>query len=544
MVGKAEAPASLPWSIDPASRGASAPALGELLVAPALAWPDRTAINDGDVSYTFAELEQGAQAVAAWLTEQGVTAGDRVAVLAEKRAIMPLLAVAVWKCGAVYAPLDGAEPAARLQGLLTRLAPAAVIALDDRDPVTAAGRFLGKAQLAEILSRPAAAPVSADRRPEQAAYIVWASGSNGEPQGVEVSAASLLAYFGSHNQVLRITSESRVLSLAPFHVDVSLEDTLLPLSLGAFVYQFRNLPAGAIMRAVIAREQITHLIAVSMLLAMITGDGRQISRAKLPNLETVMTGAQVCDPAIVGIWRQQLPDTRFLHAYGPPEATIFCVSSEIEHADAERQTRYPLGRPLRGMTARIMKDGVELQQPGAEGELWVGGDQVMLGYFDRPEETARRVVELDGTRYFRTGDICSLDEHGEIVFHRHGEQDVAWLAGRRTHLGEIRRNALDCPGVEQAVVGMVARNHRDVIALVVRSQARRVLAEVAEHLRAVLPDYMRPTLLAWSPVDATAAEIDEQELLRRLSSADQHPNSHYFALSADGGIEPINEVEL
>lgn len=547
MAGYAEALAPLSGSPDPADRGSGPPpALGDLLVEPALAWPDRMAINDGDVSYTFAQLEQGARAVAAWLAEQGVTAGDRVAILAEKRAIMPLLAIAVWKCGAVYAPLDGSEPAARLQGLLTRLEPAAVIALDDRDPVASAGLFLGREQLADILSGPVAAHVTVARRPEQAAYIVWASGSTGEPLGVEVSGAALLAYFGNHNQVLRITSESRVLSLAPFSVDVSLEDTLLPLSLGAFVYQFRNLPAGAVMRAVIARERITHLIAVSMLLAMITGDGRQISRAKLPSLETVMTGAEVCDPAVVRIWRQQLPEARFLHAYGPPEATVFCVSREIDHEDAERQARYPLGRPLRGMAAKIMKDGLELQQPGAEGELWVGGDQVMRGYFDRPEETARLVVDLNGTRYFRTGDICSLDEDGAIMFHRHGDEKITWLAGRRTHLDEIRRNALGCPGVEHAVVGLAHRNQRDVVALVIRSKARRALAEVAAHLRAVLPDYLRPALWVWSPIDppAVTADSDERELFRRLSSADQHSNSHYFALSAHGAVEPINEVEL
>jgi amino acid adenylation domain-containing protein len=547
MVGKAEAPAWPPWSIDSAHQcDGPRPALGDLLVEPARAWPDRTAISDGDVSYTFAQLEQGAQAVAARLVEQGVRAGDRVAILAEKRAIMPLLALAVWKCGAVYAPLDAAEPAARLEGLLSRLEPAAVIALDERDPVGPADRFLGGKRLAEMLAEPVASQVTVARGPEEAAYVVWASGSTGEPQGVEVSAAALLAYFSNHNQVLRITSESRVLGLAPFHVDVSLEDTLLPLSLGAFVYQFRSLPAGAVLRSVIARERITHLIAVSMLLALITGDGRQISQAKLPCLETVMTGAQTCDPAVVRIWRQHLPEVRFLHAYGPPEATIFCVSSEIEQEDAERETGYRLGRPLRGMAAKIVKDGVELRRPGAEGELWVGGDQVMRGYFDRPQLTARLVVELDGTRYFRTGDICSLDEDGDIVFHRHGDKDITWLAGRRTHLGEVRRNALACPGVEYAVVGMASRNHRDVVALVIGSKDRRAVADVAAHLRAVLPDYMRPVLWVWWPLDPTAlpAVSADRELFQRLSSADQHANSHYFALSADGAIEPIDEVEL
>ncbi|WP_306801494.1 AMP-binding protein [Streptomyces sp. T12] len=533
-----------PWSIDPAHQANPAPALGDLLAAPARKWPDRVAIDDGDVAYTFAELEQGAQTVAAWLTEQGVGAGDRVAVLTEKRAVMPILALAIWKCGAVYVPLDAAEPAGRLRGLLTRLQPVAVIALDDRDPVAPAGCRLDREQLAKILSGPAATHSTVAHGPEQAAYIIFASGSTGEPQGVENSAASLVAYFGNHNQVLRFTSESRVLSLSPFNVDVSIEDTLLPLSLGAFVHQFRSLPAGAVMRAVLGRERITHLIAVSMLLAMITGDGRQLTRAKLPSLETVMTGAQVCDPAVMNIWKQQLPETRVIHAFGPPEATIFSLTYEIEHADTERTTAYPIGRPLRGMDAKIMKDGVELQQPGAQGELWIGGDQVMRGYFDHPEETARLVVDLEGTPYFRTGDICSFAEDGNLVFHRHGDEEIRWLAGRRTHLSEVRRAALSCTGVERAVVAVIRRGQRDVVALVVTSEERQAVADVEAHLRDLLPDYMRPTLIAWSPpVSApSTAKTAERQLIERLTTAAQQSNSNYFALSADGAVEPMEKV--
>ncbi|WP_148053386.1 AMP-binding protein, partial [Pseudomonas fluorescens] len=99
--------------------------------------------------------------------------------------------------------------------------------------------------------------------------------------------------------------------------------------------------------------------------------------------------------------------------------------------------------------------------PGAEGELWIGGKQVMRGYFDRPDETARHVVSLAGTRFFRTGDIFSYTVDGDLVFHRHDDGEIVWLAGRRTHLSEVRRAALDCLGVEGAVAGVVRRAGRD-----------------------------------------------------------------------------------
>ena len=531
-----------PWSVESDGTG-PAPALGDLFVAAARRWPDRTAISDGSGSATFAELERGARTVAAWLAAQGVGPGDRVVILAEKRACLPMLAVAVWKCAAVYVPLDLAEPAVRLRGLLDRLRPAVVIALDDRDPTGTVGCWLGRTPLDAILSGPPAPHTTVAHRPEDAAYIVFVSGPTGEPQGVENSVASLRSYFGSHNRVLRFTPESRVLSLSPFTVDVSIEDTLLPLSLGAFVHQFRGLPAGAVLRAVVGRERITHLIAVSMFLAMITGDGRQPTRDKLPEVQLVMTGAQVCDPAVVNIWRRQLPEVRLVHAFGPPEATIFCLTYEIDRDEPERDTAYPIGRPLRGMTAKIMQDGVEVRRPGVPGELWVGGGQIMRGYFDQPEETARSLVDLDGTRYFRTGDVCSSAPDGNLMFHGHGDDGITWLAGRRTHLNEIRRAALGCAGVDRAVVAVVRHGPRDVVALVVASAAPLVVADVEARLRELLPGHLRPALIARSPAvtDTSTTAVDERQLIDRLVAAAAQSNANHFALSADGSAEPIDK---
>ncbi|MFC9492280.1 AMP-binding protein, partial [Streptomyces hydrogenans] len=309
-----------PWSIDPADRERPAPALGDLVRTAAAAWPDRPALHDGRLGLTFAELERRATTLAAWLAGQGVGPGDRVAILAEKSALVPVLAVAIWKCGAVYVPLDGTAPVPRLRGLLGRLDPRVVLALDDREPVAESGRWVGRTELDGILSGPAREWPTVPHGPDATAYIIFTSGSTGEPKGVEITVANLVAYFGNHNEVLRFTPESRVFSLSPFHFDVSIEDTLLPLSLGAFVHQFRGMHAGAVMRAVITRERITHLIAVSTLLTMITEGGKHVTRENFPRLEMVMTGAEVCDPGVINVWKDGLPEVRVINVYGPTEA--------------------------------------------------------------------------------------------------------------------------------------------------------------------------------------------------------------------------------
>ncbi|MCP9956920.1 amino acid adenylation domain-containing protein [Streptomyces sudanensis] len=536
-------PTSLPpWSIDPADQAGPAPALGDLVRAAAGNWPDRPALHDGRGGLTFAELEQQARAFAAWLAEQGVGPGDRVAILAEKCAIMPVLAIGIWKCGAVYVPLDAAQPVTRLRSLLGRLRPRAVIALDDREPAVDDVHWVGRTRLDAILAGPAPDRPTVAHRPEDTAYIIFTSGSTGEPKGVEITVANLVAYFGNHNEVLRFTPDSRVFSLSPFHFDVSIEDTLLPLSLGAFVYQFRGVHAGAVMRAVIMRERITHLIAVSTLLTMITEGGRQVTRENFPALEMVMTGAEVCDPGVINVWKNGLPEVRVINVYGPTEATIVCVAHEIERVDPERTASYPIGRPLRGVVARIVEDdGTEIHEHDRIGELWIGGEQVMRGYFDQPEETARRVVEVDGVRYYRTGDMCSYDEDGDIVFRGRNDDEVK-LAGRRIHLGEIRQTALSCPGVERVAVALVPRHGHDVIALVVMAPDRAVVGDVEKRLADLLPAYMRPALVAWSPelTVSSTGKTDEKALMRRLAEAAGETGATHFAFTAAGDVEPVD----
>jgi len=530
-----------PWSLDPADRAFPPPALGDIVRAAASNWPHRPAVHDGRIGLTFAELEQQAGALAAWLSKQGVGRGDRVAILAEKCAIMPVLAIGIWKCGAVYVPLDAAQPVPRLRGLLGRLRPRVVIALDDREPVVAGVHWVGRTRLDTILSGRVPDQPTVAQRPEDAAYIIFTSGSTGESKGVEISVASLVAYFGNHNEVLRFTPDSRVFSLSPFHFDVSIEDTLLPLSLGAFVYQFRGVYAGAVMRAIIMRERITHLIAVSTLLTMITEGGLHVTRENFPCLRMVMTGAEVCDPGVINVWKTGLPEVRVINVYGPTEATIVCTAYEIERVDPERTRSYPIGRPLRGVVARIAADGAEVHEHGRVGELWIGGEQVMRGYFDQPEETARRVVEVDGVRYYRTGDMCSYDKDGNIVFHGRNDDEVK-LAGRRIHLGEIRQIVLGCPGVERAAVALVPRHSRDVIALVVMAPEWAVVADVEKRVADLLPEYMRPAIVAWSPelTVSSTGKTDENRLMRWLAEAAQESSATRFAVSPGGGVAPID----
>ena len=523
--------------------------LGELFAIGCAQHPTAPAISDGKTTYSFATLEQAAQRLADHLSRCGVRCGDRVVVFSVKQVSMPIVAVAIWKLGAVYVPLDGTIPAERAHALLARLHPKAIIAVSHgaqwRSKVaTATVPFFDEVALADIIADQSPLqdlPLSAPTHNNSPAYIIFTSGSTGEPKGVEISEQSLLAYFAAHNKVLQFDATSRVFSLAPFHFDVSIEDTLLPLSVGAYVFQFRGIHAGAILRAALARERVTHLIAVSTLLTLITGAPGDIKEHCFPALHTVMTGAEICDPAIINSWKNSFKDLRLFNAYGPTETTIVCMNYEIHIADPCRSSAYPIGRPLDGVYALIIDGDDVITHPEHSGELWIGGVQVMNRYFDQAEETARKVVERDGIRYYRTGDICRYDPQGEIVFLGRTDDEIK-LAGRRIHLGEIRQRILGLPTVSRTAVSLLDVNGRKQIAAIIIADDITALHLVETHLATHLPDYMRPSVLAWSPewsVTSTG-KTDEKSTVAHLREALKNTVARYFAWSSQQTFEPID----
>ena len=464
------------------------------------------ALSDGETVLTFSEVEGGARRVGAHLVDLGATTGRAVVVLSEKLAVVPVIIGAIWKTKAVYVPLDADNPPSRLAAQLAQLDVVAVvgrIAMLERHkaeigslPVLAFETVLQYARTAgEVEDLPL--PASNEDTP---AYIIFTSGSTGTPKGVMISERSLLDYFFNHNQVLRLESGSRVFSLAPFHFDVSIEDTILPLSLGAFVWQYRGLPVGAAMRSVLRRERITHLIAVSSLLALISDNGRTVHGADFPHLTMVMTGAEVCDPRLIDLWVEQLPRARVINAYGPTEATIVCLTCTITQAEPQRHASYPIGHPLPGVSIRIVDEtGEAVADTETPGELWIGGSQVMIGYLGRPGETTLACPTISGERWYRTGDLVQRNPDGRIQYLQRID-DMVKIGGHRIQLGEISAQARAIPGVVRAAVGTVTYQRRPLIALalVCAEGSSMDVLTVRNALAKTLPAYMLPSTIRFT----------------------------------------------
>ncbi|WP_375411098.1 amino acid adenylation domain-containing protein [uncultured Bradyrhizobium sp.] len=518
------------WSVGSLGRNGVRYPLSQIFSHAAAAYPGRTAVCDGETAFTFSELEDGAIRFAHRLLCSGVDGRGHVVVLSEKRAVMPLIAAAIWKVNATYVPVDSEAPSMRLAAILDQLKPAAIVGSQKT-----LDRLFGKGEetvavclsfedaiddafdRAPIIDRRLPQPDADENRP---AYVIFTSGSTGKPKGVMISHRSLLDYFHNHNTVLQFSARSRVLSFSPFHFDVSIEDTILPLSLGAFVFQFKGLTIGALMRRVLQRERITHVIAVSSILALLTETGVQIHPEAYPDLTMVMTGAEVCDPRLIDLWVEKMPGVRIINAYGPTETTIVTHTYTIETPEPARMTPYPIGAALPGVSMLIVDGQTGNQVQGNHpGELLIGGSQVMIGYLGAEAETERACPTIDGTRYYRTGDICRFDEKGRVEFIERRD-DMVKINGRRIHLGEIRHLTLSIPGVDQAAVGTVQVNNRPAIGLVVVLKNLDLsLAQLRAKLSRFLPTYMMPAVIGSrtaSMINASG-KTDERRLLAMLS---------------------------
>ncbi|MGH3392915.1 MAG: amino acid adenylation domain-containing protein [Actinomadura sp.] len=465
--------------------------------------PDRSALHDGAEWIGYGALHRRVERVAAGLAAQGVGAGQRVAVLGHKTVDAVVALLAVLRAGAAYVPLDPQAPPQRAAQLLGDAGcPVAIVG--PRDTASSAVLSLTVEQLA--VGEQAALPSAIDS--DAVAYCMYTSGSTGSPKGVQITHRAITAFFGAVHPLLGADRDSRCLNTSALHFDVSVVDLLYPLWCGASVQLGPPVPVPLVLVGLIERERITHMAAVGSTLTLLADSTDGFRQRNIGSLRRVMTGAEVIDPQTVQRWLAAAPELTVINGYGPTEATCLVLAHCIAAREPDRTAPYPIGRPLAGITLRFLSDDGEPSETGP-GEIVVGGEQVMTGYLGRPEEQRRAFVELEGVRFYRTGDRGELQPDGSVLFHGRRDDEIKFR-GYRINLQEIQRTAEEFPLVGRAFVGAAedARGRRILACAVAppgataahpptdRPDLAPLPSEQADrlrhHLAALLPRYMVP----------------------------------------------------
>ncbi len=420
----------------------------ELFAGQVAAAPGATALVEDDRHITYAELDRWSDGVAARLLEVGVQAGDAVGLLGERCLEAPVGMLAIMKVGAAYVPLDPSDPVVRLRTLtaeigirhLVRLPGAAGVG-EDAGSVIAADHRDGGPRLPR--------PGTSGGDP---AYIMFTSGTTGVPKAVAVPHRAVARLVIGTNY-LQITPKDRVSHTGHPAFDASVFEIWGALLNGA---RLVVVDQATLLDPVRLDELFTNeAVTVAWLTAGVFQQCARTLPGMFAGLRCLIAGGDVLNPALVRRVLASGSPQRLLNGYGPTENTTFSTTHHIIDVP-DGTARIPIGRPVANSTCHILDDDGHPVPIGVEGELWVGGDGVALGYVNDPALTAARFVpdrygRRPDARLFRTGDRARWLPSGDIDFLGRLDRMVK-ARGFRVELDEIEAVLADSDDVAAAAV--------------------------------------------------------------------------------------------
>jgi amino acid adenylation domain-containing protein len=498
---------------------------------------DAPAVTALGETLSYRELNERANQIAHELLAAGVEPDSLVGICCERDVTMVAAILGIWKAGGCYVPLDTAFPEERLAFMLEDVAPQVVVACRtqvDKLPETTAKLVYIDDPEAELWTRPKTNPEPRNA-PEHRAYVVYTSGSTGQPKGVPVPHRALVNLTLAMQETPGIGPEDVFLMLATYSWDSGVGETWIPIAAGAHlvICSREDATDAMALKRVMEESGLTILMAGPTTWAMLLGIGWK------PDAPLrILCGGE---PLPSNVLREMLehPHNELWNMYGPTENTIW--SSGAHLTDPDRTIS--LGRPLPNTQSYVLDDQLNPVPDGIPGELVLGGVQVACGYLNREELTAERFVDdpfrdEPGAKLYRTGDIVKRHADGTLEYVGRNDFQVK-IRGHRVELGEVEARLEAHPAVHVAVA--IAREDtpgdKRLVAYMTLVEGGQVSKEeLGSWCLEELPRFMLPS--AFVVLDELPKNPNGKIDRKRLPAPDDHQ------LSAGGAKEAArNEVE-
>jgi amino acid adenylation domain-containing protein len=468
---------------------------------------DAVAIIYGDQQWTYRQLDEKANAFAAWLRNEGVQVGDHIGICLENtpELIAGLLGVII--AGAAYVPLDPCYPQERLSFMIEDSGVKLILGSRNTESriTDVKTRWLNIEDLPNISREINEASSCNNLESDSTIYVIYTSGTTGLPKGVIVSHSSVVNFILWLNRWLGTRPDDRILFKTPISFDASVREFLAPLIAGATVVLAKSWHGDADeLNREIASQQITVFHGVpSLYLAMLrtdTFDGRTLCN--------VVCGGETLTRETVSLHLRKT--TAVLHnLYGPTEATVDALAWKCTQMNNPRGAIVPIGRPIANAKVYILDRALNPVPPGIVGEIYLGGIPLARGYWNRPDLTRERFVpnpfaKQVGEKLYRTGDLGSFLPDGNVVFQSRIDRQVN-VRGNRIELQELEATLHKHPKIALCIacIQTNAANEELIVAFVNLktestwptncAEEQKFVAELRQFSSKWLPRFMVPS---------------------------------------------------
>ncbi len=465
----------------------------ELIAAQMQRTPQSEAIVSSEETLDYAELDRRANRLARLLRSRGIGRGTLVGLCLERSPAMLVAQHAIMRAGAAYVPLDPAYPGERLQYMATDAKLAMLVA--DSSTVQAIDWPRQSAVLLDIdvaaIDRQSDEALQAeaehDARPEDPAYVIYTSGSTGRPKGVVLSHRAVVNFLLSMQAEPGLTAADRIVAVTTLSFDIAVLELLLPLTVGATVVLASrdDVSDGRALRALVESSAATVMQATPSTWRMLIDAGWEGGA----HFSALVGGEAL--PLDLAMQLMQRSGALW-NMYGPTETTVWSSCWRVQSPEHG----ISIGTPIANTTLRVLDARGAPCPTGVAGEIFIGGSGLASGYLHRPELTAERFIAdplNPGAGLYRTGDQGRWRADG-LLEHLGRLDSQVKLRGHRIELGEIEAQLASHPAVARVVAAVreVQPGDARLVAYIVARGTLPAAAELREHLRTQLPEYMLP----------------------------------------------------
>ncbi|MEL7146556.1 MAG: non-ribosomal peptide synthetase, partial [Bacteroidota bacterium] len=497
-------------------------------------YPDKLAVVDSTCSITYKELDERSGRLANYLLSNGLVERDKpVGVMMDKSAEMLVSFLGILKAGAGYMPLDPENPISRIADMVETASP--VLIITNMDYMMQVQEFyLGNIvmpdiQEADINAFPVDVSIT-DESATQLAYVMFTSGSTGEPKGVVIEHRGVVRLVRDTNYVDFQPGE-KMLSTSSFSFDGSTFEIWGMLLNGG---QLIIYPKEQVLNIKFLEEKIVaHQIKLMWMTTSLFNELTENSEVIFQRLKYVLTGGDKMSVKHINKMRQQNSELRILNVYGPTENTTYSTFHPIEDY---YQSDVPLGRPISNTEVYILDKQQRLVPQGVIGELYMGGDGLARGYLQKSESNDAKFIEhpyKKGERLYNTGDQGRWNTDGLLEFFGRNDHQVK-IRGFRVELGEIETVMMRFPQIRRAkvVVKHQEQNEKYILAYYTNDGEPVSPDRIKDYLNENLPDYMVPASLI--PIQSFPMNINGKIDVKKLPLPEVELHNY---------VAPANEVE-